>query len=108
MPNTYDAGSEPRFEYADDPVNFKAMCKLVGMKEVAELLGYVPNSIAQMYDGRRKVRKFVEFAAEQYLLNQNQKASGDKLYIFTASPTSQQFNAIEAVADAVGIKITQL
>lgn len=108
MNSNYDTGSEPRYEYVDDPVNFKALCKLIGMKEVAELLGYVPNSIAQMYDGRRKVRKFVEFAAEQYLLNQEKRASGDKLYIFTASPTSQQFNAIEAVADAVGIKITQL
>lgn len=99
---------EPRFEYVDDPVNFRAMVKKIGVNKTAELLGYVPNSIYQLYEGRRRVRQFVEFAAEQWLLNQEKEHSKDKLYIFATNPDSEGFTVLSGVAKTYNIKITEL
>jgi hypothetical protein len=99
---------DARYEYADDPEYFKQMVEQLGVNAVGEMMGYASNSVRQMADGRRKVRQFVEFAAQQYIENQEKTESRDSIFIFTCSKSSKEYLTIKAVADAMGVKIETL
>lgn len=98
----------PEYDYAEDPYYFKQVVDKLGVIAASEMMGYSDNSIRQMADGRRQVRRFVEFACEQYIESNNKKASEEKLYVFISKPDSQAFNTLKAVADAVGITFQSL
>lgn len=103
-----EAAYTSTIEYAEDPVYFKQLFDSMGQETLADMLGYSTNHIRMMYDGRRQVRKFVEFACEQYIENNSKQENKEKIFFFTASKDSPEYIAISSVASALGVTISAL
>lgn len=97
-----------QYEYSNNPVHFKQLYEEIGKEKLSELLGYIPNTLTQMYKDIRPVRKMIEFACEQYIENQFKKSDKDTIFIFVCKEDSESFKTLNSVAKAVGIEITSL
>ena len=98
--------ASPNYEYADNPVYFRQLYDDLGKHQLADLLGYTVTSLASMYSGSKQVRKFVEFACQQYIENQDKRENEERIYFFVSKLDSEAFKTLSSVAKAVGIKIT--
>lgn len=96
------------YEYVDNPVNFLKLHEKIGSTKLAELFGFSPSHIQNLVSSHRKVRKYMEFACEQYLENKIKKANEEKIYIFLANQNSENLKTLTTVAKAMGIDIQSL
>lgn len=99
--------SDKNFEYAE-PDNLRILVDEVGIQKVSELTGYTVNSLSQCVRGTRPTRKLIESFAKIYLENQQRNTSRERLFILYADPTTPQFKALQSVADAMDVKLTEL
>lgn len=101
-----------RYEYVDDPFYFNYMVDTLGFDEVAKLLGHTKNHIMQLRDGRRKVRRHLEFAAENWAeLNElgfEKEPSKKYVHVFLADPESEGYTVISKLIDVYGFKLISM
>ena len=91
-----------------NPVNVRKMAEKYGVPRITKLTGYTQTSLNQIIKGTKPCRQVLEAACEQFLAAHEKETKEEAIFFFSLKVDSKEFNAMKALADALGINIAKL